>query len=43
MISGKIKALYNIGEDIAHIHPNQNKISKALKNLDFACCCKSYL
>ncbi len=35
MISGKIKALYNIGEDIAHIHPNQNKISKALKNLDF--------
>ncbi|MDO9207729.1 MAG: molybdopterin-dependent oxidoreductase [Sulfuricurvum sp.] len=34
MIDGKIKALFNIGEDIAHIHPNQNKIHAALKNLD---------
>ncbi|MGZ5207520.1 MAG: molybdopterin oxidoreductase family protein [Sulfuricurvum sp.] len=34
MIEGKIKALFNIGEDIAHIHPNQNKIHTALKNLD---------
>lgn len=34
MIDGKIKALFNIGEDIAHIHPNQNKIHSALKNLD---------
>lgn len=34
MIDGKIKALYNISEDIAHIHPNQNKIHKALENLD---------
>lgn len=34
MIEGKIKALFNIGEDIAHIHPNQNKIHAALKNLD---------
>lgn len=34
MIDGKIKALFNIGEDIAHIHPNQNKIHTALKNLD---------
>ncbi|MFA6628493.1 MAG: molybdopterin-dependent oxidoreductase [Sulfuricurvum sp.] len=34
MIEGKIKALYNISEDIAHIHPNQNKIHSALGNLD---------
>jgi formate dehydrogenase major subunit len=34
MIDGGIKAVFNIGEDIAHIHPNQNKIHVALKNLD---------
>ena len=34
MIEGGIKAVFNIGEDIAHIHPNQNKIHTALKNLD---------
>ena len=34
MIDGGIKAVFNIGEDIAHIHPNQNKIHSALKNLD---------
>lgn len=34
MVDGKIKALFNISEDIAHIHPNQNKIHAALKNLD---------
>jgi formate dehydrogenase major subunit len=34
MINGKIKALYVMGEDIAHIHPNQNKIHKALANLE---------
>jgi len=34
MVEGKIKALYNISEDIAHIHPNQNKIHTALGNLD---------
>ncbi|WP_281951511.1 molybdopterin oxidoreductase family protein [Nitrosophilus kaiyonis] len=32
---GKIKAIFNMGEDLAHIHPNQNKIHKALKKLDF--------
>ncbi len=31
---GDIRALYNIGEDIAHIHPNQNKIHAALEKLD---------
>ena len=35
MIEGKIKALFNMGEDITHIHPNINKIEKAIKNLDF--------
>ena len=35
MLEGKIKALLNMGEDIAHIHPNQNKIDKALEKLDF--------
>jgi len=35
MIKGDIKALINMGEDIAHIHTNQNKIKEALDNLDF--------
>jgi len=35
MLDGKIKALYNMGEDISHIHPNSNKIEKALGNLEF--------
>ena len=34
MLEGEIKALFNMGEDIAHIHTNQNKIHKALQNLD---------
>ena len=34
MIEGNIKGLLNIGEDIAHIHPNINKIDKALENLE---------
>ncbi len=34
ILEGKIKAIYNIGEDIAHIHTNQDKIHKALKNLE---------
>ncbi len=33
-INGKIKAIWNIGEDIAHIHTNQHKVHKALKNLE---------
>ncbi|WP_457593391.1 molybdopterin oxidoreductase family protein [Hydrogenimonas sp.] len=35
MLEGKIKAMLNMGEDIAHIHPNQNKIDKALRELEF--------
>lgn len=35
MLEGKIKALFNMGEDIAHIHTNQNKIHEALEKLDF--------
>ncbi len=35
MQRGEIKALLNMGEDIAHIHPNLNKIDKALNNLEF--------
>jgi formate dehydrogenase major subunit len=35
MLEGKIKSLHNMGEDIMHIHPNINKIEKALDNLDF--------
>jgi formate dehydrogenase major subunit len=35
MEAGKINALLNMGEDIAHIHPNRNKIDKALENLEF--------
>ncbi len=34
MLKDEIKVLFNMGEDIAHIHPNQNKIQKALKKLE---------
>ena len=34
MLSGDIKAVINMGEDITHIHPNTNKINKALKELE---------
>jgi formate dehydrogenase major subunit len=34
MCDGKIKAMFNMGEDIAHVHPNINKINKALDNLE---------
>ncbi|WP_457625812.1 molybdopterin oxidoreductase family protein [Persephonella sp.] len=35
ILKGEIRAVYNIGEDIAHIHPNQNKIHRALERLEF--------
>jgi formate dehydrogenase major subunit len=35
MNEGRIKALLNMGEDITHIHPNINKIEKAMDNLEF--------
>jgi formate dehydrogenase major subunit len=34
MLDGKIKAVFNMGEDILHIHPNINKIKKALQNVE---------
>ncbi|VAY87574.1 NAD-dependent formate dehydrogenase alpha subunit [hydrothermal vent metagenome] len=34
MIDGKIKSLYVMGEDFTHIHPNQNKVHQAIKNLE---------
>ena len=35
MLDGEIKSMLNMGEDILHIHPNINKISKAIDKLDF--------
>jgi len=35
MNEGRIKALLNMGEDITHIHPNIDKIDKAMDNLEF--------
>ncbi len=35
ILKGKIKAILNMGEDILHIHPNQNKIHKSFKKLEF--------
>ena len=35
MLENKIKSMIVMGEDLAHIHPNQNKIEKALENLEF--------
>ena len=34
MLEGRMKAILNIGEDITHIHPNLNKIDKALENVE---------
>ncbi|OQX73191.1 MAG: formate dehydrogenase [Campylobacteraceae bacterium 4484_4] len=34
MLGGEIRALFNMGEDIAHVHANQNKIHKALQKLE---------
>ncbi len=34
MIKGNVKAMYNMGEDINHIHPNQNKVDEALEHLE---------
>jgi len=34
MLDGKIKSMIVMGEDVAHIHPNQNKINKALDKLE---------
>lgn len=35
MIDGRIKAVINMGEDLTHIHPNLNKVNKALDNVEF--------
>ncbi len=35
MLEGRIKAVLNIGEDLTHIHPNINKIDRAISNLEF--------
>lgn len=35
MIEGRIKAVINMGEDLTHIHPNLNKVNKALDNVEF--------
>ncbi len=34
MLEGTIKAVLNIGEDLTHIHPNLNKVDKAIKELE---------
>jgi formate dehydrogenase major subunit len=34
MLEGKIKSLYVMGEDFTHIHTNQNKVHKAIENLE---------
>jgi len=35
ILKDNIKAVINMGEDILHVHPNQNKIRKAFKKLEF--------
>ena len=34
MLEGTIKGVLNIGEDLTHIHPNLNKLTKAFENLE---------
>jgi formate dehydrogenase major subunit len=35
MLEGRLKAILNISEDLTHIHPNLNKLNKAMDNLEF--------
>jgi formate dehydrogenase major subunit len=35
MLQDRLKAVINIGEDLTHIHPNLNKVEKALGHLEF--------
>ena len=35
MLEDKIKAVLNMGEDLTHIHPNVNKVEKALDKVEF--------
>jgi formate dehydrogenase major subunit len=34
MLEDKIKILFNMGEDLLHIHPNLNKVKRAIEKLD---------
>ncbi|MGE4396281.1 MAG: molybdopterin oxidoreductase family protein [Sulfurimonas sp.] len=34
MLEGRVKAVLNVGEDLTHIHPNINKVERAIKNLE---------
>ncbi|KFL33712.1 MULTISPECIES: molybdopterin-dependent oxidoreductase [unclassified Sulfurospirillum] len=35
MLEGRIKAVLNMGEDLTHVHPNSNKVNRALDNVEF--------
>lgn len=35
MLVGEVKYLFNMGEDIAHVHSNLNKVNRALSALEF--------
>ena len=34
MLEGRVKAVLNVGEDLTHIHPNINKVERAIQNLE---------
>ena len=35
ILRGEVRALWVMGEDIAHVHPNQKKVREALEKVDF--------
>ena len=35
ILEDRLKAIINIGEDLTHIHPNLNKVERAMKHLEF--------
>jgi formate dehydrogenase major subunit len=37
ILEGKIRAIFNMGEDIAHIHGDLAKVERALEKLEFLC------
>jgi len=34
MLEGRVKAVINVGEDLTHIHPNINKVDRAIQSLE---------
>ncbi|GHS86257.1 formate dehydrogenase subunit alpha [Campylobacterota bacterium] len=43
IFEGKIRAIFNVGEDIAHVHSDISRVETALAKLDFLCVCELFM